>query len=150
MGSYWAETFENTHRKIKGFWIKMLEDTLKQRKAEVKLLNFHPLCSLPSSEAQFIEGNHLVSAIVREAEWLTCDQGSGIWAVNSKALDSKHHPPQFPKWFASQQKSHQARWLERQVSNHPMSPSVSLSCFLAGDTEAPGDMVVNWASFQCC
>lgn len=57
----------------------MLEDILKQRKTEVKLLHFHPLCSLPSSEAQFMKpGPHLVSAIAREAERLTCDQGSGI------------------------------------------------------------------------
>ena len=56
----------------------MLEDILKQRKTEVKLLHFHPLCSLPSSEAQFIDGPLLVSAIAREASQLTCDQGSGI------------------------------------------------------------------------
>lgn len=150
MGSYWTETFENIHRKIEGFWIKRLEDILKQRKTEVKLLNFHPLCSLPSSEAQFIEGPHLVSAIAREAKWLICHQGSGMWAVNSEALDSKHHPPQFPKWFAREQQSHQAGWLERQVGNHPTSLGVSLSCLLAGDTEAPGDEVLNSASSQCC
>lgn len=70
---------------------------MKQRKTEVKLLNFHPQCSLPSSEAQFIEGPHLVSAIAREAKRLTCNQANGMLAINSEALDSKHHPSQFPK-----------------------------------------------------
>lgn len=55
----------------------MLEDILKQRKTEVKLAAFSS-CAPYILRGSLVDGPHLVSAIAREAERLTCDQGSGI------------------------------------------------------------------------